>query len=349
MTNTPEKTEEQIEEQSLIQKDRSLLYMGVILGVIILIMGYLTFFVDEPLKLFRGKEEANKTEDVKEDGDSSILDESSSMSDEEVRSSLVKFIEAYYYDEKRGYFDPPSYFASITETFYNYHNLTYSRLKDLYWQRRKDMENLKRIWIVSSLKFERQGDRIVTTHWVKENYFRPSTRDLYSAHVQYEFVIDADGKIVSLRDVDVKNEEVHPIQPDSMDLAPVGAVSPQQGAITEPPAAVNNENKVFNTNEVDVQPEFNGGQKELIKYVSSNIKYPVTARQANIQGKVIVAFVVEKDGSLSDIKVTKGIGGGCDEEAVRLVRNSPKWKPGVLKGSTVRTNANLPITFQTGQ
>ncbi|WP_207421699.1 energy transducer TonB [Desertivirga brevis] len=349
MARTQEKTDDQIEEQTLIQKDRSLLYMGVILGVIILVMGYLTFFVDEPWKLFKGKKEAVKVEALEENSDSSLLDESFSMSDEEVRSSLVKFIEAYYYDEKRGYFDPPSYFANITETFYNYHNLTYSRLKDLYWQRRRDMENLKRIWIVSSLKFERQGDRIVTTHWVKESYFRPSTRDLYSAQVQYEFVIDADGKIVSLRDVDVKNEEVRPLEPDSMDLAPVEAVSPQQRPIVEPQVATNLENKVYNANEVDVQPEFNGGQRELIKYVSSNIKYPASARQANIQGKVVVAFIIEKDGSLSDIKVTKGIGGGCDEEALRLVRNSPKWKPGVLKGSTVRTNASLPITFQTAQ
>jgi len=342
------KTEEETEEQSLVQKDRSLLYMGLILGVIILVMGYLTFFVDEPLKLFKKKNEAEKVEEVKQDSNSNLLDESSSMNDEEVRSSLVKFIEAYYYDEKRGYFDPPSYFANITETFYNYHNLTYNRLKDLYWQRRQDMENLRRIWIVSSLKFERQGDRIVSTHWVKESYFKPSTRELYSAHVQYEMIIDVDGKIVSLRDVDVKDESIRPLEPDSVEIPPVGSVTPQTPA-PESSATTTPENKVYNLNEVDVQPEFNGGQKELIKYVSSNIKYPAAARQNNIQGKVVVTFVIERDGSVTDIKVTKGIGGGCDEEAVRLIRNTPKWRPGVLKGSIVRTNYSLPITFQLGQ
>jgi len=342
------KTEEESEDQPFVQKDRSLLYMGVTLGGVILVMGYMTFFVDEPWKFFKKSKETDKVEEVKKEKNSALLDETSSMNDEEVRSSLVKFIEAYYYDEKRGYFDPPSYFANITETFYNYHNLTYSRLKDLYWQRRQNMENLRRIWIVSTLKFEREGDRIVSTHWVKESYYKPSIHSQYSAQIQYEFVIDANGKIVSLRDVDVRDEQIVPLAIDSTDIAPVGSV-PLQGSSTDNGSqASTSDSHVYNLNEVDVQPEFNGGQKELIKYVSSNIKYPAAARQANIQGKVQVAFVVEKDGSVSDVKVIKGIGGGCDEEAVRLIRNSPKWRPGVAKGAIVRTNYLLPITFQVG-
>ena len=343
------KTEEETEDQPVVQRDRSLLYMGLTLGGIILVMGYMTFFVDEPWKFFKRSKEEAKVEEAKKDDKSALLDETSSMNDEEVRSSLVKFIEAYYYDEKRGYFDPPSYFANITETFYNYHNLTYTRLKDLYWQRRQDMESLRRIWIVSTLKFERQGDRIVSTHWVKETYYKPSVHSQYSAQVQYEFIIDANGKIVSLRDIDVRDERVTPLAIDSADLTPAGSV-PLEGSATENTStATTSDNHVFNLNEVDVKPEFNGGQPELIKYVSSNIKYPAAARQANIQGKVQVGFIVEKDGSVSDIKVIKGIGGGCDEEAIRLVRNSPKWRAGVAKGAIVRTNYVLPITFQIGQ
>ena len=137
MSKEPANTPEQDEPKTLIQKDRSLLYMGIVLGVIILVMGYLTLFVDDPWALFK-KEKAPVA--VVEDGDSSsLLDESSSMSDDEVRKSLTKFIEAFYYDQRRGYFDPPSYFANITETFYNYHNLTHQRLKDLYWKKMEDM------------------------------------------------------------------------------------------------------------------------------------------------------------------------------------------------------------------
>src|SRR5690606_37027434 len=134
--------------EALIKKDRSLLYMLLILLGIILVMGYLTLFVDNPWKIFSKKEEVPLT--VTNDR-SKILDKNVSMSDEEIRRSLVKFIEAFYHDQRRGYFDPPSYFAPITETFYNYHNLTFQRLKDIYWKRREDRQNLHRNWIVSSL------------------------------------------------------------------------------------------------------------------------------------------------------------------------------------------------------
>ncbi|WP_256010901.1 energy transducer TonB [Desertivirga xinjiangensis] len=344
MENTPLNTEDGTEEKTVVRKDRSLLYMGLILGIIILVMGYMTFFVDDPWKGLK-KEEAVPVKVVEDENNSSILDESSHMSESEVRTSLVKFIEAFYYDQSRGYFDPPSYFANITETFFNFHNLTHTRLKEIYWKRREDTENLRRVWIVSSLKFERQNDRIIATYWTKETYFRPSLRQQYSGNIQYEMIIDGDGKIVSLRDIDVKDEIIQTIEPDSTDvLEPAASVE-----VSAPAVEVSAENKVYEASALDVKPEFTGGQKELIKYVSNNIKYPLAARQANIQGKVYISFVIDKDGSVKDAKVRQGIGAGCDEEALRIVKNSPKWKPGVLNGSPVRTNMVLPITFQVSQ
>ncbi|WP_207429566.1 energy transducer TonB [Pedobacter sp. SYSU D00535] len=335
---------EENESQTLVQKDRSLLYMGVVLGLIILVMGYLTLFVDDPWKIFK-KEERPTT--VVEDSSGSLLDESSSMSDVEVRTSLTKFIEAFYYDQRRGYFDPPSYFANITETFHNYHNLTHSRLRDIYWKRLEDMQNLRRVWVVSSLDFKREGEKLIATYWAKESYFRPSLRQQYSALVKYEMVINEQGKIISLKDVDVKNEEIFQVAPDTTAVEE----SPASPGSLEPSAndPQNTENKIFDASVVDVQPEFQGGQKELVRYISTNLRYPVAAKQNNIQGKVYVAFVVEKDGQITEVKVRQGIGSGADEEAVRLIRNSPKWKPGVLKGSPVRTYNVLPITFQLAQ
>ena len=346
MENNSFRPEEENEEKSLIQKDKSLIYMGVVLGIIILVMGYLTFFVDEPWKFFKKTEDIPvKVVDDSATKNSSLLDETASMSDDEVRSSLVKFIEAFYYDQSRGYFDPPSYFANITETFFNFHNLTHSRLKEIYWKRREDTENLRRVWIVSSLDFERQGGRITATYWAKESYFRPSSRQQYSGSIRYEMIIGPDGKIVSLRDIDARDEVINTVEPDTTTLEPAGSVP----AENPPVESSSPENKIYEVSAVDVQPEFVGGQRELIKYVSSNIKYPLAARQNNIQGKVYVNFVVEKDGSVNEVKVRQGIGGGCDEEAARLLRNSPKWKPGVLKGSPVRVSMVLPITFQVGQ
>ena len=97
---------------------------------------------------------------------------------------------------------------------------------------------------------------------------------------------------------------------------------------------------------VETLPEFAGGMAGWGKYLSANLKYPEIARKNNITGRVIMSFIVEKDGSLSDIKVLRGIGGGADEEAVRILKASPNWKPGLLNGNPVRVAYTMPIFFQ---
>lgn len=96
---------------------------------------------------------------------------------------------------------------------------------------------------------------------------------------------------------------------------------------------------------VESMPEFKGGMAELYKYLSNNIKYPVMAKESGIQGKVYVTFVVERDGSITDVRVLRGIGGGCDEEAVRVVQSMPRWTPGKQRGKPVRVQYNLPVRF----
>lgn len=93
-------------------------------------------------------------------------------------------------------------------------------------------------------------------------------------------------------------------------------------------------------------PQFPGGTEALMKYLSKNIRYPEQAKKENIQGKVYVKFVVEKDGSITDAKVLRSIGGGCDEEALRVVKAMPKWEPGKMQGTPVRVQFNLPIVFK---
>jgi protein TonB len=96
---------------------------------------------------------------------------------------------------------------------------------------------------------------------------------------------------------------------------------------------------------VESMPEFPGGMGALMTYLAKNIKYPPLAKESGIQGKVFINFVVEPDGSISNVKVLRGIGGGCDEEAVRVVKNMPKWKPGMQRGKPVRVSFNLPVKF----
>ena len=99
---------------------------------------------------------------------------------------------------------------------------------------------------------------------------------------------------------------------------------------------------------VESMPEFRGGMSELYPYLQKNMKYPVMAKESGIQGKVYVTFVVERDGSVTDVKVVRGIGGGCDEEAVRVIRGAPKWKPGKQLGQSVKVRMILSITFRLG-
>ena len=97
---------------------------------------------------------------------------------------------------------------------------------------------------------------------------------------------------------------------------------------------------------VEVMPEYPGGINALMSYLSKNIKYPETAKKAGVQGRVFVSFIVEKDGRVNESKILRGIGAGCDEEALRVVNSMPKWKPGLSEGKPVRVQYNLPIKFQ---
>ncbi len=96
---------------------------------------------------------------------------------------------------------------------------------------------------------------------------------------------------------------------------------------------------------VEDQPTFPGGDAALMQYLTNNLRYPTMAREAGIQGTVFVTFVVERDGSITDVRVLRGVGGGLDEEAVRVVRNMPRWTPGRQRGQAVRVQFNLPIRF----
>ena len=96
---------------------------------------------------------------------------------------------------------------------------------------------------------------------------------------------------------------------------------------------------------VEDMPSFPGGEGELFKYLGENIKYPPMAKDAGITGTVFVTFVVKEDGKVSGVRVLRGIGGGCDEEAIRVVEAMPKWKAGKQRGKAVRVQYNLPIRF----
>lgn len=109
---------------------------------------------------------------------------------------------------------------------------------------------------------------------------------------------------------------------------------------------VNSKGEVFNYNKLEVPAEFKGGEKALYNYLFKNLKYTNEAAKNKVQGRVFITFAIETDGSISYAKVIRGIGAGCDEEALRVINKSPKWNPGTKRGNPVRVSYTFPIFFQ---
>lgn len=98
--------------------------------------------------------------------------------------------------------------------------------------------------------------------------------------------------------------------------------------------------------EVDEQPSYPGGDREMIKYINNERRYPLAAYNAGVEGRVLCSFVVKPDGSVSYVEVIRGIEKSLNEEAVRIIENMPKWTPGKVDGNNVATYCILPISFR---
>ncbi|WP_425639335.1 energy transducer TonB [Algoriphagus yeomjeoni] len=98
--------------------------------------------------------------------------------------------------------------------------------------------------------------------------------------------------------------------------------------------------------EVDVQPQPKGGMEGWNSYLSENLTYPAAAREKKIEGTVVVMFIVREDGAIDSVEILRGIGGGCDEEVMRLVKESPTWTPGKKDGEFVNVKMRLPVRFR---
>ena len=115
---------------------------------------------------------------------------------------------------------------------------------------------------------------------------------------------------------------------------------------TSPAKADGNDNTVYSHVSMETPPTYPGGLEQFYKTIMANMKYPKAAKDAKIQGTVSVSFIVEKNGSLEDVKIAgKKLGGGTDEEAIRVLKLTEKWKPGLKNGNPVRVKYNVPIKF----
>ncbi|MBR4238244.1 MAG: energy transducer TonB [Prevotella sp.] len=123
-----------------------------------------------------------------------------------------------------------------------------------------------------------------------------------------------------------------------------GEVLKLKEAVAQPEPKPEVENKVFDV--VEQMPSFPGGNSALMEYLQQNVKYPVVAQENGVQGRVVVSFVVEKDGSITDVKVVRSVDPSLDKEAARVVKSMPRWIPGKQNGSAVRVKYNVPVSFR---
>ncbi len=132
----------------------------------------------------------------------------------------------------------------------------------------------------------------------------------------------------------------NPKDPDAI------AKDPDSSALIDPPVKIVklDPQQIFTA--VEHEPTYPGGMMKFYDYIKENLKYPDKARENGVEGRVVLGFVVEKDGSLSDIKVYRGISSECDAEAIRLLKASQKWEPGTQNGHIVRVMYNVIISFK---
>ncbi|WP_413999403.1 energy transducer TonB [Flavobacterium sp. W1B] len=152
-----------------------------------------------------------------------------------------------------------------------------------------------------------------------------------------EEVTEEPPKIVEIKEKKLGAETIKGDPDAVLTVAPVG---------TGPSKVVEEDNQIYNTAGIEVKPEFPGGIEKFYSFVGKNYRAP---EEEGLKGKVYVTFVVEKDGSLTDIKVLRDIGYGTGKEAIRVLSKCPKWNPGVQNGKPVRVLYSLPITIQSAE
>ena len=171
--------------------------------------------------------------------------------------------------------------------------------------------------------------------------FEWSDREITIVQDQGVADIIAEEEVLTVVEDDVKLDDVEIVSSED------DAASAQVEAYT-PPAVVEEEEEssqqIFTV--VETMPEFPGGQGALLQYLAKSIKYPVIAQENGIQGRVSCSFVVNKDGSIVDAEVIRGVDPSLDKEALRVINSMPKWSPGKQRGKPVRVKYTVPVTFR---
>jgi len=326
-----------------IVPDKSVWRFAIVMGFLVLLLALITIFSEDIRRAFN----PSPTKTASANSEAQLPEKTINLSDEEIKTYLIKFIKAFYVDQKKGYFDPPSYFTTITDTYHNYHHLTYQQLKTINRERRVAYQKQTLTWLVHTLSVTRLNDTLVVTYWTKQTYIRSKELVQVQADILLELKLTKDWKICSFKELEVLNLTSTPISITTPPSTPASSPEPPAEAMVDSTKPIQVES-INAPGTLDTPPQFRGGQKKLVRFINKNLEYPAAAEEQGVEGKVFVYFVVEPNGELRNFKVLRGIGSGCDEEALRVLRLSPNWQAGTLNGVEVRSSYVLPITFMLG-
>ncbi len=239
-----------------IVPDKSVWRFAIGMGVLVLLLALLTIFSEDIRHLLNPPQAPDQIVSVVP----KPLEKASTLNEEEVKAAVTKFIEAFYVDQKKGYFDPPSYFTTITDTYYNYHHLTYQQLKQLNQERQVAYQKQILTWLVHTLNVVRRSDTLVATYWTKQSYIRASELVQVKADILLELKLTRDGKICSFKELEVLNLISTPLSGTTPKTAKIPSPEPSS-KLTVDPTKPNQEASINTLGTLDTPPQFRGGQK----------------------------------------------------------------------------------------
>jgi TonB family protein len=182
-------------------------------------------------------------------------------------------------------------------------------------------------------------------YWI----WRGGNREGYYGEINDDFFIDADTAKVTYKDAKPLVVKFNDLGIKNKYLTNYVYVFKKEEHVKSIMMPIDGNSELVDTDkiyeQVEEMPSFPGGSNALLSFIAANLKYPVVAQENGIQGRVIVKFVVDKDGRITDVEITRSVDPSLDKEAMRIVKAMPKWKPGKLKGNCVRVKYTIPIVF----
>ncbi len=306
-------------------------YVNLVLGILGVVFAITVIYFSFNKKVVNNEEPVINEKPINKNPNNALSEQE--YNEPISQDQLLNFITQYYIDISSNNFEAENYFSNNVTQYITRKNVSPYDINTFH-KNNEEYINENSTIIDNEINLDRtEGEINYYNYWIDFNCFRKSKNKYQKCKVKVEIGIDDKNKIKSYRELEVTNLEFtnaeYPIKAES-----------DNNTITD----VDNQTYVI----VEKYPGFVGGDIEFYNYLSSSIIYPSFEKEARISGRCSVRFIVEKDGSISNVELIRGIVGGenCNEEALRVIKTMPKWIPGESNGKKVRVSMIYPVYFK---